>query len=65
MDFIIPIAFTILGVAVLIAALKAALGPDDMQHRKSDGGTGVGIGYGHTSKNSDDNDSDGDGGGGD
>ena len=50
-----------LGAVALVAALKAALGPDNKQHGQSDGG-GIGVGYSHHSKS---DDADGDGGGGD
>ena len=49
-----------LGAVALVAALKAALGPDYKQHGQSDGGSGgIGVSYNHHSKN---DDSDGDGG---
>jgi hypothetical protein len=58
-----------LGAVILVAALKAALGPDNKQHRKSDGSGGVFIGDGGSRNKNDDNDLDGDssgdGGGGD
>lgn len=55
-----------IGAVILVAALKAALGPEGKQHKNGDGGMGVGVSYQQNSKN-DDNDSDsgGDGGGGD
>ena len=56
----------IVGAMILVAALKAALGPDKKQHGQSDGG-GVGIGYTHNARRDDDDndagDSGGDGGG--
>jgi hypothetical protein len=59
----------VLGAVILVAALKAALGPDKKQHRKSDRGSGVFIGDGSSRNKNDDNDfggdSAGDGGGGD
>ncbi len=58
----------IFGAVILVAALKAALGPDKKQHGHSDGG-GVAVGYTHNSRRDDDDndggDSGGDGGGGD
>ena len=54
----------ILGAVILVAALKAALGPDDKQHKSGDGGTGVGVSYSHNSRNDEnDSDSSSDGGG--
>ena len=56
----------IIGAAIFVVALKAALGPDDKQHKRGDSGTGVGVGYSHNSRNdNDDSGSGGDGGGGD
>ena len=56
----------IFGAVILVAALRAALGPDDKQHKRGDSGTGVGVSYSHNSRNdNDDSDSGGDGGGGD
>jgi hypothetical protein len=52
----------VFGAAILVAALKAALGPDNKQHGQSDGGSGIGISYNHHSKH-DDDDGDGDSGG--
>jgi hypothetical protein len=54
----------IFGAVILVAALKAALGPDNKQHGQSDGGSGIGVSYNHHSRNNDDSgDSGGDGGG--
>jgi hypothetical protein len=48
---------TALGAVVLVAALKAALGPDDQQHRRSDGATGAAYGQNPKHANQDDDDS--------
>jgi hypothetical protein len=53
----------IFGAVILVAALKAALGPENKQHRKSDSGSGVFIGDSSSRSKNDDNDFDGDSGG--
>ncbi len=43
--------------AILIFALKSALGPGHQQHGQSDGNTGIGVNHSHHSKNHNDDDS--------
>ena len=63
MNTILLIIGVSLGAVALVAALKAALGPDNKQHGQSDGG-GIGVSYNHHSKNDDSDGDGGDGGGG-
>lgn len=46
-----------LGAVILVAALKAALGPDNKQHRRSDEATGAAYGQNPKHANQDDDDS--------
>jgi hypothetical protein len=52
----------IFGAVILVAALKAAFGPDHKQHGQSDGGSGIGVSYTDYSRNDDSDSGGGDGG---